>query len=132
MPWCFMARDVEEVRKAAYKTYASYPRENAGIARDLLHARQQVADIMGYSSFAAYQLDGFSLGNTPEAIDVFLKEVNCALKESIAEEKEMLLAWKMSLYQQGHCGGHEVLQPWDRDWGIQQRCRKNVSQRCRA
>ena len=112
--------DVEEVRKAAYKTYASYPRENAGIAREMLHARRQVADIMGYSSFAAYQLDGFSLGNTPEAIGVFLKEVNSALKESIAEEKESLLAWKMSLYQHGHCTGHEVLQPWDRDWGIQQ------------
>ena len=112
--------DVEEVRKAAYKTYASYPRENAEIVRELLHARRQVADIMGYSSFAAYQLDGFSLGNTPEAIGVFLKEVNGALQESLVQEKESLLSWKMSLYQQGHGGGHEVLQPWDRDWGIQQ------------
>lgn len=108
--------DFEEIRKAAFNTYQSYPVENKRLGEDLLRARHRVADIMGYGSFASYQLDGFSLGNTPHAVVTFLKSIHESLKVTVAHEINHLGAFKSSLYDQVR---QPQLCPWDRDWAIQ-------------
>ena len=107
--------DYEEIRKASFETYQSYPKENKNIAMELLQARKQVAGIMGYDSFSEYQLDGFSLGNTPFAVETFLKEMNTYIQPAIAKEVDKLEEFKQSLYNDNR----GTLKPWDKDWAIQ-------------
>ena len=107
--------DYEEIRKASFETYQTYPKENKKIAIELLQARKQVAGIMGYDSFSGYQLDGFSLGNTPFAVETFLREMNTSIQSAIAKEVDELEEFKRSLYTDNR----GVLKPWDKDWAIQ-------------
>lgn len=118
--------DFEEIRKSAFQAYQSYPIENKRLGEDLLRARHRVAEIMGYSSFAAYQLDGFSLGNTPGTISMFLKSFHESLCTSIAHEMDMLGSFKSSLYQPGAAMSSQ-LRPWDRDWVIQRTMSSEIS-----
>lgn len=122
--------DYEEIRKGAFKTYLSHPVENKRLGEDLLRARHRLAEIMGYPSYASYQLDGFSLGNTPHAVAEFLKSVQGSLNMSIADETNQLWGFKSSLYKNG-TGVNPDLRPWDRDWAIQRTTPPDVTQSLR-
>jgi intermediate peptidase len=111
--------DLENVRREAFHTYHAYPAENAALAERILSARHRIADIMGFDSFASYQLDGFSLANTPVAVGAFLKGINESILDEVRNEGQMLEAFKAS--KTGNSGDAMPriwLQPWDRDWAI--------------
>jgi mitochondrial intermediate peptidase len=110
--------DYEEIRRSAFKAYQSYPSENKRLGEDLLKARYRVAEIMGYPSYTAYQLDGFSLGNTPHAVSKFLKSIQNSLGSAVAVEMDELRRFKSSLYKSEGQMPPE-LHLWDRDWAIQ-------------
>ena len=114
--------DSEEVRRAAFRTYHAFPAENEAVARRILAARHRIASIMGYDSFCAYQLDGFSLSGTPEAVDGFLKGINESIRDGVSSERRALESFKASKASEGPgspaAGSSRQLNPWDRDWAI--------------
>ena len=111
--------DSEEVRKAAFHTYHTFPAENGALAGQILAARHRLASIMGYDSFCAYQLDGFSLGNTPGAVEAFLKGINESIGDSLCSERRMLESFKVSKGARAASNGFAGrLNPWDREWAM--------------
>jgi intermediate peptidase len=113
--------DSEEIRRAAFQSYHSFPAENGALAGRILAARHRVASIMGYDSFCAYQLDGFSLGGTPEAVGAFLKGINESIRDGVCSERKALESFKASKASVGTPpavrNAHQ-LNPWDRDWAV--------------
>ena len=114
--------DDELLRKEAYSVYCTSPQENLKILDQLVNARHEMAALMGFDSYAAYQLDNFSLAATPYAVETFLKELASAVKP--AAEREAL---KLAEIKRKHNGSSSkfsssssslLLEPWDRDWAI--------------
>jgi intermediate peptidase len=105
--------DIEDVRKAAFQTYHSFPVENAVLVQRILSSRHRVAEIMGFDSFAAYQLDGFSLSNTPLAVEKFLKGINESIVHTVVREREVLEAFKNKMSD-----SVGTFRPWDREWSV--------------
>lgn len=114
--------DSEEIRRAAFRTYHSFPAENGALAGRILAARHRIASIMGYDSFCAYQLDGFSLGGTPEAVEAFLKGINESIRDGVCSERMALESFKASKAPEGTglpvADSVHRFNPWDRDWAV--------------
>ena len=73
---------------------------------------------MGFPSYAAYQLDSFSLAATPAAVDAFLRRFAGAIAPRCQRELQELRSLKAQLGGGGggsHGSGADV-QPWDRLW----------------
>ena len=105
--------DQEDIRKAAFQTYHTYPEDNKVLVHELLSARHEVATIMGYDSYTAYQLHDFSLSNIPEAAREFLKAMQNAILPKLEQELRILQAAKSSM--SSDAGG---IEPWDVDWAV--------------
>jgi intermediate peptidase len=105
--------DKEEIRKAAFQTYHMYPEDNKVLVHELLRARHEVATIMGYDSYTAYQLHDFSLSNIPEAAGEFLKAMQNAILPKLEQEMQILQGAKSSI--SSDAGG---IEPWDVDWAV--------------
>lgn len=106
--------DSEVVREAAWRAYHTYPAENGLLAKRILESRHRVAEIMGFDSFGAYQLHGFSLGGSPGAVGAFLKGINESIRDGVEGESRLLEAFKESRGVADVSG----LRPWDREWAI--------------
>lgn len=111
----------ESLRKAAYDLYNSTPSNNRSLLARLLEIRQEIANIMGYPSYAAYQLHGASLAGNPSAVTEFLQRLSKDSNEKAAEEIEEL---RVSVMQSGKDLVEKStmfpgrLAAWDKDWSI--------------
>jgi intermediate peptidase len=111
------------VRAAAAAALAAEPAANAPLLDALVTARAELAELMGFPSFAAYQLDGFSLARTPGGVAAFLDELEAGAAPASAAEAAELLALKRRLLLGGGGGGAPpaelaALKPYDRAWLI--------------
>ena len=121
--------DSEVVRREAYKVYCTQPVDNLRVLEELVEARHEMATLMGSSSFAAYQLDEFSLAGTPAAVSTFLDTLSDGIRPAAHAEAEILAGIKrlhnISGGKRKKNGEEEsffsattTLQPWDRDWAL--------------
>ena len=116
--------DTEEIRKAAFQTYHKYPMDNKVLVNELLKARHEVATIMGYDSYTAYQLHDFSLSNIPEAVKEFLKSMQNAILPKLEQEMMALQAAKSST-----SSGTGNMEPWDVEWAVMKATDREVGKK---
>lgn len=112
--------DDEVLRKEAYSVYCTSPKENLRILDQLVSARHEMAALMGFESYAAYQLDNFSLAATPHAVKTFLEELASAVKPA-ADREALKLAEIKRKYNRNSGNSRSsslLLEPWDKDWAI--------------
>jgi len=114
--------DDEVLRKEAYTVYCTSPKENFKILDQLVNARHEMAALMGFDSYAAYQLDNFSVAATPYAVETFLEELASAVKPA-ADREALKLAEIKRKHSSCSSGTNAfssslLLEPWDRDWAI--------------
>ncbi len=76
------------LRKAALQR--GYP-QNQEVLENILQRRHELAQTLGYSSFAEYNMETQMIGS-PEHADAFLQRINEALKEPVKREIESDLA----------------------------------------
>ena len=110
------------LRKHAYTVYKSTPVQNLRILDELVAARHEIATIMGYPSYAAYQLDGFSLAHTPGAVNEFLDSLSKAIRPAADREVGRLVRAMDEALGRGSASRspeHGIgLSPWDKDWAM--------------
>lgn len=89
-------------------------------APGLLQARSEIAGLMGYPSYAQYQLDSFSLASRPAAVAAFLVRFAAAIGPKCRQEVDELARLKAAGASgggSGPAGGAAeagAVQPWDR------------------
>ncbi len=93
-------------RRTVFEAYASRgnhgdEHDNNAIVLEILKLRAEMALLLGYPSFAAYQLDDKMAGN-PETVDAFLQPIMDAAMASAKAQKAELEA----------IAGHAI-EPWD-------------------
>lgn len=104
-----------QLRETVYKAYNARASElsddaqfdNAAIVKEILHIRQQLAQLLGYADFASLSTDDNKMAETPQKVADFLQDL--LHKSKAAGEKEMqalreFAAETLSLAD---------LQPWD-------------------
>jgi intermediate peptidase len=116
-----LARAAEPaVRAASAAALAAEPAANAPLLDALVAARAELAALMGFPSFSAYQLDGFSLARTPGGVAAFLDELEAGAAPAAAAEAVELLALKRRLFLGGAAppaaAELAALKPYDRAW----------------
>ena len=97
-------------RKAVFEAYSSRgnhadEHDNNAIVLETLKLRAEMAELLGYPNFAAYQLSNKMAGN-PETVDNFLQPImDAAMRSAKAQMKEMekiaghkIEAWDYSYY----------------------------------
>jgi peptidyl-dipeptidase Dcp len=105
----FSAR--RELRRAAYEAWAARgaqtaAHDNATLIREIVALRAEQAQLLGYSSYAAYRLDD-TMAKTPEAAENLLRQVWTPAKRKAAEERaELAEAARAD-------GLNQPIAPWD-------------------
>ena len=127
--------DVEEIRKEAFRVHQQYPKENAALLHNLIQNRSEIASIMGYDSYSAYQLDGFSLSNTPHSVLEFLKSTQRILAPAVERDAVRLGQakdkWNINClnYSERQDIDSSPCEPWDRDWALAKLVPDSISAR---
>jgi mitochondrial intermediate peptidase len=134
----FIHSDDELLRKEAYSVYCTSPRENLKILDELVNTRHEMAALMGFDSYAAYQLDNFSLAATPHAVEVFLDDLAAALKPAADREALKIAEIKRKsstgsgkrrkLMSNLNLSSSLLLEPWDRDWALHKAAQGGLSE----
>lgn len=109
----------EGVRRAAYTVYHTQPACNLALIDQLVQGRHEIAALMGFPSYAAYQLDQFSLAGRPQAVDAFLSTLSSAIAPACAREAAHLAQLKRTLSggsTSTNSSTSEQLHPWDMSW----------------
>lgn len=96
----------DTVREAAYRIYLyPYPHQEELLA-NLLKARRDLAQLVGFQSYTQRGLKG-TLGETPENVMNFLMTLAENIKESAQKDYDSMLERKI------RDGGKAVIMPWD-------------------
>ncbi|EXB89501.1 Mitochondrial intermediate peptidase [Morus notabilis] len=95
----------EEVRKMAYVQGYSSPQANLGILNKLIGARHELAQILGYRSYAEFVLKN-SMASSPSVVMSFLQEMSKMVRSSADEELK-----KIKDFKRNKC--LLSLEPWD-------------------
>ncbi|CAN6457624.1 unnamed protein product [Victoria cruziana] len=97
-----------EVRKRAFITGHSSPFANLAVLDKLIAARHELAQIMGYKSYAEFALQP-TMASSPEVVMEFLLELSNIVNTRADEEVEIIRKVKSQV-----CGGASIdVQPWD-------------------
>ncbi|XP_077014964.1 mitochondrial intermediate peptidase [Tamandua tetradactyla] len=95
------------VREAAFKIFL-YPRAGQlNCLEELLHNRDLLAKLVGYSTFSHRALQG-TIAQNPETVMQFLEKLSEKLSERTIKDFEMIRGMKMKLNPQ-----NSELMPWD-------------------
>ena len=99
-----------EKRKAVFEAYSSRgnhgdEHDNNAIVLEVLKLRAEMAELLGYPSFAAFQLSD-KMAGSPETVDAFLQPImDASMRKAKADMKEMekiaghkIEAWDYSYY----------------------------------
>lgn len=96
----------DEVRKMTYIKSNSVPRANLGVLDNLISARHEISQIMGYKSYAEYALHS-NMASSPDVVLSFLNELSKTVQPKAVEEFESICKFKLEK------NGEEGLEPWD-------------------
>ncbi|KAJ8771406.1 hypothetical protein K2173_026583 [Erythroxylum novogranatense] len=98
----------DEVRKMAYIKGNSVPHANLEVLDKLIAARHELAQIMGFRSYADFMVKQ-NLASSPEVVTSFLCEMSKMVRPKADKEFEMIMNFKRE-----KCGQECVaLEPWD-------------------
>lgn len=97
-----------EVRKMAYARGNSVPHANLAVLDKLIAARHELAQIIGYKSYAEYVLQS-NMASSPDVVLSFLLEMSKMVRPMADEEFKAIWNFKREKHGQG-CGD---LEPWD-------------------
>lgn len=103
----------EGLRRAAFQACHRQPAANLAVLDALVEARHEVARLMGFDSYSAYQLDSFSLASRPAAVAAFLRRFAADIAPKCEEEAAEMARLKR-LCSGSTGGGTAAVQPWDR------------------
>ena len=95
------------VREAAYKIYLHPDKHQTELLEMLLSSRDQLAKLVGFSSYAHRALGG-TMGATPENVNDFLETLSEKLRPQSDKDFELLRQMKVR-----HGGSTEDIRPWD-------------------
>ncbi|KAL7586460.1 hypothetical protein Lser_V15G35967 [Lactuca serriola] len=98
----------DEVRKMTYIKSNSVPRANLGVLDNLIAARHEISQIMGYKSYAEYALNS-NMASSPDVVSSFLVELSKTVQPKAFEEFESICKFKREKNGQQDIG----LEPWD-------------------
>ena len=82
-----------QLRKEAYKAFYMQTDEQLDILENLLACRNQLANLLGFNSFAQRALKG-TMAQDPETVMAFLEESLYLLKDSTQAELDIVSGWK--------------------------------------
>lgn len=98
----------DEVRKMIYIQSNSVPRANLGVLDNLIAARHEIAQIMGYKSYADYALHS-NMASSPDVVSSFLVELSKMVQPKAVEEFKSIHDFKREKN-----GQQDIeLEPWD-------------------
>ncbi|XP_044468095.1 mitochondrial intermediate peptidase, mitochondrial isoform X2 [Mangifera indica] len=98
----------DEVRKLVYVQGNSVPRANHEVLDKLIAARHELAQMMGYRSYADFMVKP-NMASSPEVVMSFLLEMNKMIKPKADEEFKAIQDFKRKI-----CGQRYIdLEPWD-------------------
>ncbi|XP_061997605.1 mitochondrial intermediate peptidase, mitochondrial [Rosa rugosa] len=98
----------DEVRKLAYMKGNSVPHANLGVLDNLIATRHELAQIMGYRSYAEFTVKP-NMSSSPKVVMSFLQELSKMVRPSADEEFNKIKAFKRE-----KCGQTDGdLEPWD-------------------
>ncbi|KAK9914089.1 hypothetical protein M0R45_037885 [Rubus argutus] len=98
----------DEVRKLAYIKGNSVPQANLGVLDKLIATRHELAQVMGYRSYAEFNVKP-NMSSSPEVVMSFLREMSKMVRPSTDEELN-----KIKEFKREKCGQKDVdLEPWD-------------------
>ncbi|XP_057476622.1 mitochondrial intermediate peptidase, mitochondrial isoform X2 [Actinidia eriantha] len=97
-----------EVRKMAYVQGNSVPSGNIGVLDKLIAARHEIAQIMGYKSYAEFSVHP-NMASSPEIVKSFLLEMSEMVRPKA--DKEFKKIWDFKREKSGQINGD--LEPWD-------------------
>ncbi|KAJ9553243.1 hypothetical protein OSB04_017288 [Centaurea solstitialis] len=98
----------DEVRKMTYIQSNSVPRANLGVLDNLIAARHEIAQIMGYNSYAGYALHS-NMASSPDVVSSFLVELSKMVQPKALEEFKSIRDFKRE-----RNGQQDIeLEPWD-------------------
>ncbi|KAF2311734.1 hypothetical protein GH714_026456 [Hevea brasiliensis] len=98
----------DEVRKMAYIQGNSVPRANLKVLDELIAARHELSQIMGYKSYAEFVVKQ-NLASSPEVVMSFLCEMSEMIRPKADQEFETIRNFKRE-----KCGQRCIdLEPWD-------------------
>lgn len=98
----------DEVRKMAYARGNSVPHANLAVLDKLIASRHELAQIIGYKSYAEYFMQ-LNLSSSPNVVFSFLLEMSKMVRPMADEEFKAIWSFKKEKHGQG-CGD---LEPWD-------------------
>ncbi|KAL1222217.1 Mitochondrial intermediate peptidase [Cardamine amara subsp. amara] len=98
----------EEVRKRVYIQGNSVPHANHGVLENLIAARHEFAQIVGYNSYSDYEV-GHNLAKSPKVVTSFLEELSKTVKPKAEEEFIAIRDFKRK--KSGNKSAE--LEPWD-------------------
>ncbi|XP_071686243.1 mitochondrial intermediate peptidase, mitochondrial isoform X2 [Rutidosis leptorrhynchoides] len=98
----------DEVRKMTYIKSNSVPRANLAVLDNLIAARHEISEIMGYRSYVDYALHS-NMALSPDVVSSFLVELSKTVRSKAAEEFESICDFKRRKNGQQHL----ALEPWD-------------------
>ena len=97
------------IRREVFRAYYGSPAANLRVLDDLLEARYELSQSLGYESFSAYAT-AHTLAGSPAAVDAFLRGVHARLRPRLEEDLSLLARLKG--------GGGAPLREWDCDYYI--------------
>ncbi|XP_020393076.1 mitochondrial intermediate peptidase, mitochondrial-like isoform X1 [Zea mays] len=103
----------EEVRKQVYIVGNSEPRENIGVLNELIHARDELAKIMGCKSYAEFAIRP-NMAASADVVMSFLENLSNTVKHKAEEEFKTIHNFKRRTCNEKSAD----LEPWDEDYFI--------------
>ncbi|XP_077235756.1 zincin-like metalloproteases family protein isoform X2 [Tasmannia lanceolata] len=98
----------DEVRRKSYISGNSVPLANLGVLDKLIAARHELAQIMGYKSYAEFAVHP-NMASSPEVVMSFLLDMNKIVRHKADEEFKMIRDFKRKMCNE-RCGD---LEAWD-------------------
>ncbi|CAM6092610.1 unnamed protein product [Calypogeia fissa] len=101
----------EETRRRVYQVGNSVPKSNLRVLDHLICARHELAQLLGYSSYAEFALWPTMAGK-PEAVLDFLHDLSTKVRAKADEEFRMLGEFRMQFEN----GTNSTVQAWDESY----------------
>ncbi|CAD6335737.1 unnamed protein product [Miscanthus lutarioriparius] len=103
----------EEVRKQVYIVGNCEPHENIGVLNELIHARDELAKIMGCKSYAEFAIRP-NMAASADVVMSFLEDLSNIVKHKAEEEFKIIQNFKRRTCNEKSAN----LEPWDEDYFI--------------
>lgn len=113
------------LREKVYLAGMQTPKDNVAAVGDLIAARHELAQVMGYPSFSHYTAAGYTLARTPEAISIFLDRISQSLAPQVYQQMRTLQQCKAEHTKQRPAD--TLLHAWDRLYYISMAKRQLLS-----